>query len=97
MLVWPKDQGPKEKKNGIIYIYQCGAIDCEEKYISETARTLGETYKEHLSEPLPIQVHSKLTGQQLSQDNFNIIGREGQDLTRLIKESIIHKGKKSHT
>ena len=47
----------------------------------------GERYKEHLREPSPIQVHSQLTGHQLSQDNFNIIGREGQDLTRLIKES----------
>ena len=28
------------------------------------------------------------TGHQLNQDNFNIIGREAQDLTRLIKESI---------
>ena len=28
------------------------------------------------------------TQHQLSQDHFNIIGREGQDLTRLIKESI---------
>ena len=35
-----------------------------------------------------MQVHNQSTGHQLSQDNFNIIGREGQDLTRLIKESI---------
>ena len=34
-----------------------------------------------------MQVHSQLTGHQISQDNFNIIGRDGQDLTRLIKES----------
>ena len=26
-------------------------------------------------EPSPIQVHSQLNGHQLSQDNFNIIGR----------------------
>ena len=48
----------------------------------------GEWYKEHLREPPPIQVHSQFTGHQLSPDNFNILGREGQDLTRLIKESI---------
>ena len=63
-------------------------IDCGEEYISETSRTMVERYKEHLREPSPIQVHSHLTGHQLSQDNFNIIGRESQDLTRLIKESI---------
>ena len=77
MLVRPKDQGPKEKKSEVIYSYQCGAIDCGEEYIGETSRTLGERYKEHLREPYPIQVHSQLTGHQLSQDNFNIIGREG--------------------
>ena len=49
---------------------------------------LGERYKEHLWEPSPIQVHSQLTGDNLRQDNFNIIGREGQDIKRLIKESI---------
>ena len=35
-----------------------------------------------------MQAQSQLTGHQLSQDNFSIIGREGQDITRLIKESI---------
>ena len=48
MLVRPKDQDPKEKKSGVIYSYQCGAIDCGEEYIDETSRTLGERYKEHL-------------------------------------------------
>ena len=62
MLVRPKDQDPKEKKSGVIYSYQCGAIDCGGEYIGETSRILGECYKEHLREPSPIQVHSQLTG-----------------------------------
>ena len=45
MLVRPKDQDPKVKS---------GAIDCGEEYTSETCRTLGERYKEHLREPSPI-------------------------------------------
>ena len=49
---------------------------------------LEERHKEHLREPSPIQVHSQLTGHQLSQDNFNITDRKDQDLTRLNKESI---------
>ena len=53
MLVWPKDQDPKEKKSGVIYSYQCGAIDCGEEYNSETSRTLGARYKEHLRRTLP--------------------------------------------
>ena len=88
MLVRPKDQDLKEKKSGVIYSYQCGAIDCGEEYIGETSSTLGERYKEHLREPSLIQVHIQSTGHQFSQDNFNIIGRDSQDLTRLIKESI---------
>ena len=87
LLVKPKDKDPKENASGVIYSYQCGAINCGEEYTSETSRTQGECYKEHLREPSPIQAHSQLTGHQLSPDNFNILGREGQDLTRLIKES----------
>ena len=45
MLVRPKDQDPKEKKSGVIYSYQCGAIDCGEEYIDETARTWGRDTK----------------------------------------------------
>ena len=88
MLVRPKDEDPKEKKSGVIHIYQCKAIDCGEEYISEPSRTLWERYKEHLREPSPIQVHIQSTRHQLSQDIFNIIGSEGQGHTRLIKESI---------
>ena len=88
MLVRPKDQDPNKKKSKVICSYQCGTIDCGEENISETSRTQGERYKDHLREPSPIQAHSQLIGHQLSQDNFSIIGREDQDLTRLIKESI---------
>ena len=87
ILVKPKDKDPKEK-SGVIYYYQSTTLDCGEDYIGETSRTLGERYKEHLREPSPIQAHSQLIGHQLSQDNFTIIGREDQDITRLIKESI---------
>ena len=88
ILVKPKDKDLKEKKSGVIYSYQCTALDFGEEYIGETSRTLVEMYKEHLRESSPIQVHSQISGHQLSQDNFNTIGREGQDFTRLIKESI---------
>ena len=88
VLVKPKDQDPKGKKSGVIYSYQCGATDCGEEYIGETSRTLGECYREHLNEPSPIHVHSLHTDHQLRRDQFNIIGREDQDLSRLIKETI---------
>ena len=82
VLVKPMYQDPKEKSE-VIYSYQC-----REEYIGETSRTLGECYREHFKEPPPIHAHSLHTSYQLSPDQFNIIGRENQDLSRLIKESI---------
>ena len=57
VLMKPKDQDPKEKKNGVICRFQCNHIDCDEEYLGETARTLGERCKEHLKQPYPIFVH----------------------------------------
>ena len=88
LLVQPKDKDAKEKKSGVIYHYQCPAIAFGDEYIGETSRTLGEQCKENLREPSSIQVHRQLTGHQTTLHNFNILGREGQDLTRLIKEAI---------
>ena len=87
LLVKPKDQDPKEK-SGVIYSYQCGEIVCNEEYIGETSRTLGGRYREHLREPYSIHVHSLQCGHNPTQDNFNILGREDQGLTRTIKEAI---------
>ena len=44
ILVKAKDKDQEEKKSGVIYCYQCSAIDCGEKYIGEISRTLGERY-----------------------------------------------------
>ena len=70
------------------YLNTRGAKDCGEEYIGETSRTLGERYWEHLRGPSSIQEHSQLAGHQTTQDTFSIIGMEGQDFIRLIKESI---------
>ena len=88
LLMKSKDQDPRENKSGVIYSYQCGDITYSEVYIGETSRTLGERCKEHLKKSSPIYVHSQHTGHNSSPDNFNIIGREDQDLARTIKEAI---------
>ena len=88
MLVKPKDQDPIDKKGGAIYTYQCGKHVCNEEYIGETSRTLGERYKEHLKEPSPIHACSTQTGHNTTPDNLNIIGREDHGLAWTIKESI---------
>ena len=57
VLMELKDQDPKEKKSGVIYSFLCNHIPCNEEYIGETARTLGERCKEHLKQPSPIHAH----------------------------------------
>ena len=42
VLMKPKDQDPKDKKRGVIYSFQYNHIACNEEYIGETSRTLGE-------------------------------------------------------
>ena len=63
-------------------------MECDEAYIGETARTFGERFTEHLKAPSPIHDHSNTTGHSTTLDNFSIVGREEQNLSRLIKESM---------
>ena len=88
LLISPKDKDPMVNQSGAIYWYQCGDLGCDDEYIGETSRTFGERYKEHLKAPSAIHHHSIQTGHTTNQNNFQIIGREGQNLARNIKESI---------
>ena len=54
---------------------------------------LEERYREHLKAPSPIHDHSNISGHTTSLDNFSIVGREEQNLSRLIKEFYVHKSK----
>ena len=75
-------------QSGAIYWYQCGDLGCDDEYIGETSRTFGEKYKEHLKAPSAIHHYSSQTGHPTSHNYFQIIGREGSNLSRNIKESI---------
>ena len=88
LLVSPKDKDPMVNQSGAVYWYQCGDLSCDDEYIGETSRTFGERYKEHLKSPSAIHHHSNQTGHTNNQNNFQIIGREGHNLARNIKESI---------
>ena len=88
LLVSPKDKDPMVNQSGAIYWYQCGDLGCDDEYIGETSRTFGKRYKDHLKDPSPIHQHSNQTGHPTSHNNFQIIGREGNNLARNIKESI---------
>ena len=78
ILMKPKDTDPKDSKSGLIYSYKCPQLDCNEEYIGETGRTLGEKRREHLKQPSPTHGHSQALGHPIDDNNFNIIGREDQ-------------------
>ena len=88
LLVSPKDKVPMVRQSGAIYWYQCGDLGCDEEYIGETSRTLGERYKDHLKAPSAIHHHSSQTGHPANHNNFQIIGEEGHTLAGNIKKSI---------
>ena len=89
LLVSPKDKDPMVNQSGAIHWYQCGDLGCDDEYIGKTSRTFGERYKEHLKAPSPIHHHSNQTSHPFSHNNFQIIGREGHNLARNIKEFIL--------
>ena len=91
-----KDKDLMVNQSGVIYWYQCGDLGCDDKYIGETSRTFGERYKEHLKAPSAIHHHSSQTGHPTNHNNFQIIGREGHNLARNIKESF-YIGVNNHT
>ena len=88
LLVAPKDKDPMMKKSGVIYRYKCGRVECDEEYIGESSRTFGKRFKEHQKAPSPIFDHFNTTGHNISVENFNIVGKEDQNLRRAIKEDL---------
>ena len=86
--MFPKDREDKIKQSNIIYWFKCGQTEWDEEYIGESARTFGKRYKEHLKAPSPIFEHESLTGHKTTLENFKIIAREDQNMTRAIKEAI---------
>ena len=88
LLVSPKDIDPMVNQSGAIDWYQCGDLGCDDEYIGEPSRTFGEGYKEHLKDSSPIHQQSNQTGHPASHNKSQIIGREGHNLARNIKESI---------
>ena len=68
---------------------------CNEEYIGESSRTFGERFKEHQKAPSPIFDHFNTTGHNISYENFNIVGREDQNLKRSNKRGSLHQGQQS--
>ena len=88
LLMTPRDKDPITNKSGVIYRFKCSEDGCEEKYIGESARTFAERFKEHQKSPSPIHDQCNISGHKADINNFSIIGREDQNLTRAIKEAL---------
>ena len=88
LLMAPKDKDPLTNKSGVIYRFKCSPHGCTEEYIGESARNFAERYKEHQKAPSPIFDHCNNSGHKVTINNFTIVGREDQNLTRAIKEAL---------
>ena len=88
ILMSPKDKDEMANKSSIIYSYSCGELGCDEEYVGESGRTLGERFKEHMKTPSPIYHHQTASGHITSMDNFKILGREENNMARTIKEAM---------
>ena len=84
----PKDKDPKINQTGIIYHYKCPQINCPSAYIGESGRSLGDRVKGHFKAPSPIHLHSTTTGHPMDPEQFNIIHKEVNSLSRTIKEAM---------
>ena len=82
------EEDPLMKKSGVIYRYKCDRVECYDEYIGESSRTFGERFKEHQKAPSPIFDHHNTTGHNISIENFEMVGREDQNLMRTIKEAL---------
>ena len=91
LLMAPKDKDSLMKKGGVIYRYKCDWVECDDEFIGESSRTFGERFKEHQKAPSPIFDHYNTTGHKISIENFDIVGREDQNLMQAIKEALYIK------
>ena len=81
----PRTKTPWSTKSGAIYWFQCGDLTFDDECVGETSRTFEERFKEHLKDPSPIHHHSSNTGHPTTQQNFQIIGRDGMVYLEILK------------
>ena len=68
-----------------------GRVDCKEEYIGGSGRTFAERFREHMRAPALIHYHFNITGQEVSLDNFSIVGREDQSIAKVIREAMLFR------
>ena len=88
LLVLPKDKDPMINQSGAIYWYQCGGLNMWGWIHRGNLQDLWWKIQRAPEGPSAIHHHSSQTGHLTNHNNFQIIGREGHNLARNIKESI---------
>ena len=88
----PKDKDEMANKSSIIYSYCCGELDCDEEYVGESGRTLGERVKEHMKTPSPIFHHQTASGHRTTMDNFKDLGQRREQYGKNHQRGHVHQG-----
>ena len=88
LLMNSKDQDPILKKSGSSIDISVAGLTAMKNTLVNSQDHLGRVLKEHQKAPSPIYDHSNITGHQVTIENFNIVGREDQNLSRAIKEAL---------
>ena len=63
-------------------------MECDEEYIGESSKTFGGMFKEHQKAQSPIYDHSNTTDHTFTIEHFSILGKEDQNLIRIINEAV---------
>ena len=74
-----------------MYRYKCDHPGCTVENIGLTGRTLEDRYKEHLRVLSPIHDHANTINHHIKLDNFSIMDRESQGVTRIVKEAMFFR------
>ena len=86
-LVKPKDPTPTVNKCGVVYNINCNS--CDDSYIGETARSLGQRFQEHQThDQSAIKEHLSASGHSVSLDDVRILTSEARLDARKVKEAI---------
>ena len=92
-LVHPKDPVPPGRRGGVVYEIPCG--ECDQVYIGETGRPIGERIKEHQRDVRlscvdrsAVAEHAWGAGHRPNWDDVRCIDHEPHWYTRRVKEAI---------
>ena len=87
VLVSPKDSTPQLKQANAIYMIECAAEGCGERYVGETGRKLEVRAKEHRTKG-PVAEHLQQTNHTITIENTKVLDKEADWFRRGVKEAI---------